>query len=47
MQGCECGSDEVRLLAGIQHKQAELVDETELCVQRLLEVVCLGLQGFE
>lgn len=47
MQSCECGSDEVWLLTCVQHKEAELMNEAELCVQGLLEIICLSLQHAE
>ena len=44
MQGCQGSSYEVRLLTRIQHKQAELMNQAKLRVQRLLQVICLRLQ---
>ena len=39
-QGC---FDEIRLLTGIEYKQAELMNEAELCIQGLLEIIDLSL----
>jgi len=45
MQGAERGADEVRPLAGVQHEQAQLVDQPEVLVQARLQLLRLRLHA--